>query len=243
MVSRMRRGIAGAGSAALSCFLAGCAGTALGGGAELQAVRATQGEMRRELADLKQAEAREAEKRGDADAEILLALDDLEARLERIENQLRDLMDGLGRTLARTSAPEPAPVGDAPPVTSQDPRGLYEAAYLQVTRGQYDLAVNAMEDFVRQFPSSDLADNAVYWIGESYYAMRRFNQAVEAFVRLIDAYPRGDKVPAAMLKLGYAFSEMGDAATARRYWTSLVEKYPDREEAALARTRLSAPDR
>jgi len=212
----------------------GCAGAALGG-ADMRAQQMVQEEVRRELEAIKADRAREAAKRADVDAELLLALEDIETRLERLENQLRDLLDGLGRTQPRPLQQGPAVV-DGP--TPQDARSVYEAAYLQVTRGHYDLAISAMDEFVRQYSASDLADNAIYWIGESHYAQHRFNQAVEAFVRLIDAYPDGDKVPAALLKLGYTFAEMGDAPTSRRYLESVIDQHPGSEEAALARTRL-----
>lgn len=231
----------------------GCAGTSLTENADIDALRQTSVMTQEDVRAVRELlESRETGN-SDATAEILLTLEDLEARFDRLEAQLTDLLDGLARYQRPGSGPgvAPAPGGTAsdpggsqippPPVsgTPADPRSEYEAAYLEVTRGHYDAAVVAFEAFVRAHPSSDLADNAIYWIGESHYASRDFNRAAEAFVRLIDSYPSGDKVPAAMLKLGFAFQENGDTAAARRYLETLTERFPKSEEAAKARARLA----
>lgn len=221
--------------AAVVLFLTGCAAGALGGrSAEIDAERRRQEEIRQGIQEIKRLQEEEAKRRIDREAEILLTLEDLEGRLERLDYQLRDLLDGLSRAPVRP-APSGATGGGA---LIEDPRSAYEAAYLEVTRGHYDLAADAFEAFIRKFPTSDLTDNATYWIGECRYAQRDFNRAVEAFVRLIDTYPNADKVPAAMLKLGYAFAEIGDTAAARRHLQGLVDQFPDTDEAAKARERL-----
>jgi len=206
--------------------------------ADLEATRATQQQILDELKQQRQEQADQAERRSNADAEMLLSLEDLEARIDRVENQLRDLLDGLSRVGG--GAPVPPPGGtDLSGAPNPDPRSQYEAAYLEVTRGNYDLAVSAFEEFLRLNPSTDLSDNAVYWIGESYYAQEKYDQATEAFVRLMDVYPDGDKVPAAMLKLGYAFIAQGDTEAGCRYLQTLVDRFPSSEEAGLAKARLS----
>jgi tol-pal system protein YbgF len=250
--------------AGIACVLAaavtGCAGRSLTATADIDALRQTSVTTQEELRELRSLVEQSADRRTDTDAELLLAIEDLEARFARIEAQLVDLLDGLARFQApRSAAPAPAgagtgddiPEGAMPPpgvaageppsmvATPGNPRSRYEAAYLDVTRGNYDAAITAFESFVRDYPSDDLADNAVYWIGECYYAKREFNRAAEAFVRLIDAYPSGDKVPAAMLKLGFAFQENGDPVAARRYLETLVDRFPESEEATKARARLA----
>jgi tol-pal system protein YbgF len=223
--------------AAVALCLTGCAAGTFGGrSAEIDAERRRQEEIRQGIQEIKRLQEEEAKRRIDREAEILLTLEDLEGRLERLDYQLRDLLDGLSRAPVR-----PSPSGSTSGETSlEDPRSAYEAAYLEVTRGHYDLAADAFEEFIRKFPASDLTDNATYWIGECRYAQRDFNRAVEAFVRLIDTYPSADKVPAAMLKLGYTFAEMGDTAAARRYLQGLVDQFPGTDEAAKARERLAS---
>jgi len=239
--------------------LVGCTGTSLTSNAELDALRQTSVNTQQEVREIRALIESQGSGTGASQSDVLIALDELETRFDRLEAQLTDLLDGMARfQQQRVSAPPasmsgspsegtPLPLpgstpGGAPPAISAppaDPRAAYEAAYLEVTRGSYDAAITKFDEFVRNNPSSDLADNAVYWIGESYYAKRDFNRAAEAFTRLIDAYPSGDKVPAAMLKLGFAFHENGDPVAARRYLETLVERFPNSDEASKAQVRLA----
>jgi tol-pal system protein YbgF len=206
--------------------------------AELDALRQSVDATRQEVRALREAQA--TDRSGDNDlATALLMLEDVETRLDRIEAQLIDLLDGLSRTQAEARpVAEPGVMNPPSAASAGDARSAYEAAYLEVTRSNYDGAIAAFSDFLRQYPATDLSDNAVYWIGECHYVKREFNRAVEAFVRLMDTYPDGDKVPAALLKLGYAFQELGDPNAARRYLEELRTRYPGSDEAAKAGERL-----
>lgn len=218
----------------------GCAGTTLTPSADLQATRARQEEVLSEMRALRRQLEADQERRVDVDANVAMTLDDIESRLNHLENQVRDLIDGLARAKLSPSRgaapPVPPPAGAALPAEE-----AYNAAYLEVTRSNYDLAIEGLEAFLRDYPNSEFADNAVYWVGECHYAKGEYDRAIEAFVRLMDSYPDGDKVPAAMLKLGYAFQERNDRAASRRYLEALTEQYPASEEAALAKERLANP--
>jgi tol-pal system protein YbgF len=119
------------------------------------------------------------------------------------------------------------------------PDEIYDAAYLDVTRGSYSLAIDGFEEYLRNFPNTELADNAQYWIGECYYAQKDYFKAIEEFGKVLDLYPRGDKVPAAMVKLGISYIEVRDRASAKKMLRQVVELYPHTDEAALARERLA----
>jgi tol-pal system protein YbgF len=246
----------------------GCTGTQLTQSADLEITRKRQDELLNEIQKVRELHEIETERRARSEADIEDKLDDFAARFERLEYQLKDLLDGLARQqqLAplRGGAVGAMPdagdggSGDRPPGSGDgtsdgtpgeapselpaqpyaDPRAEYDAAYLEVTRGHFDAAIGAFDAFLVRHPSTELSDNALYWIGECHYASERYDPAVEAFVRLMDSYPTGDKVPAAMLKLGYAFRARGDVDAARRYLEALVAQHPNTDEAGLARRRL-----
>ncbi len=229
--------------ATLAVGLAGLAG--LGGcgspppvDTRLDDVLAGQARASRKLDAVSASQDALTERMADANAETLLRLEDLETRLTQIENQIFDVLGRLGdssiRAGRRPTAPDP---------TLENARAQYEAAYHEVTIGNLSEAIQRFETFLRRHPAHELADNAIYWIGECYYAEGDFNRAVEAFVRLMDTYPSADKVPAARLKLGFSFIELDDLDAARRYLESVISTYPDSEEAVLARDRLSLLDR
>ena len=118
------------------------------------------------------------------------------------------------------------------------PRAVYDAAYQDLTRGNYGLALMGFQEVISKYPSSELADNAQYWIGESYYAQKDFRQALAEFQKAMDVYPKGDKVPAALLKIGFCQQQLGDKAAGHATFEKLIERFPDSEEARLAKTKL-----
>lgn len=130
------------------------------------------------------------------------------------------------------------PRAAAPAARDPEAKRLYDQAYLDLTRGNYSLAILGFREFLRLSPGSDLADNAQYWIGECYYAQRDFNQAIREFLTVEERHPAGDKVPAALLKAGYSFQALEDRAAARRYLNEVLTRFPNSDEAVLARNRL-----
>ena len=114
------------------------------------------------------------------------------------------------------------------------PDEIYDTAYLDVTRGNYPLAIQGFEEYVSRYRDTELADNAQYWIGEYYYAQKDYFKAIEEFGKVLDLYPRGDKVPGAMVKLGMSSLEVGDRASAKKIFRQVVELHPHTDEAALA---------
>ena len=120
----------------------------------------------------------------------------------------------------------------------------YDEAWKFLERKEYRAAIIRFREFLKRHPKSKFADNAQYWIGECYYALKEFDQAILAFDEVERQYPNGDKVPAALLKQGFAFAELaskGDTrfkVDARLILQKLVERYPKSEEAAKAKQKL-----
>jgi tol-pal system protein YbgF len=153
----------------------------------------------------------------------------LSTRVDESGQQYRELKD-----VVQYSKPARDSSG-APAVT---PRALYDAAYQDLTRGNHGLAIMGFQEVIAKFPASELADNAQYWIGESYYAQKDYKRAQEEFQKTTDVYPQGDKVPAALLKIALCQLESGDKKAGRATLEKLTERYPQSEEARLAKTKL-----
>jgi tol-pal system protein YbgF len=156
------------------------------------------------------------------------------AEQQQEDNKYRPLP--IGPSQPDTKAPDPDPKVEAP--TETNPKKLYDASYLDITKGNYDLALAGFNEFIKRFPKHDLADNAQYWIGEGYYAQKKYEPALTEFEKVVGNYPGKDKEPAALYKMGLCLQEMGDKARARQYWQLLVKKYPKSPEAALAKDKL-----
>jgi tol-pal system protein YbgF len=176
--------------------------------------------------------------------EIKAALWDLS---EKISAKV-EVLDQLQKTDSARPRVDLLPLGkavpEAPPAprpmveAAEDYKKIYDAAYLEVTRRSYDLAVAGFREFIKKYPRSDLADNAGYWIGESFYAQKKYKEAATEFEKVIAQYPNQDKVPAAMLKAGLCRQELGEKAKADQLWQKLLKQYPKSPEALLAKEKL-----
>lgn len=120
-----------------------------------------------------------------------------------------------------------------------DPQKLYDSAYLDITRGNNELARMGFTEYLSRFPESALADNAQYWIGETYYAAEDYGRAIQEFNKVVGNYPQGDKLAASLLKIGFSYSKLGDGMNAKKYLSQVIRQFPYSEEAKLAQNRLS----
>lgn len=140
--------------------------------------------------------------------------------------------------LASVAPAKARPLRQAPPVRSAGADEHYRSAIALVRGAAYSEAIVRLREFVERFPHHDYADNAQYWLGESYYAQRQYEQAL-AELRLVgERYPGGNKVPDALLKVGYCHLAMGDRESATAALRELVRAYPSSPPAALAVRKL-----
>jgi len=116
----------------------------------------------------------------------------------------------------------------------------YDNAYRQFINGDYAGAKSQFISFLEQYPKSSLAPSAAYWIGNAHYALRDFQQAVDAQRSLINRYPDSAKVPDAMLNIASSQSEMADKTAAKKTLEELITQYPFSGAAEKAKQRLSS---
>jgi len=141
---------------------------------------------------------------------------------------------------------EPGPQGPAiqPPARPMEtPRASSEQewynANLALFRNEkYEKAIAGFKDFVKKYPKSDLADNAQFWIGESYMGLKQYEQAILAFQKVIKSYPKGNKAANAMLRQAIAFYEINDKISSKLLLKKLIKKYPKSPEAKIAEKKL-----
>ena len=171
-------------------------------------------------------------------------------RIDQLAQQLtqaqRDIADI--RALLQSMQPGAAPSAGAPsssevnvpapPVASGNPMDTYQAAYRDYQRGNFDLAIEGFREFLEGNASSELADNAAYWIGESLFSQKKYRDAIEQFDSVVTRYPKSDKVPGALLKKGYAYISIGERAQGVVQLQYVVHEHPRSQEASLARQRL-----
>ena len=153
-------------------------------------------------------------------------------------------------TPAQTTAPSQSAAGSSTPQTAQTPpatgvdpfaeQQAYQSAFDLLKSGRYDEAAVAFQQFNAEYPTGSYADNALYWLGETFYITRRFEQAIQEFERLISTRPTSQKLSHALLKVGYAHDELGNKAEAERVLGELIARHPQSAAAGLARKRLAS---
>lgn len=186
-----------------------------------------------------------------SEADMQVRLQELSSQISQLQAQLEDTnqrLNQVSQSIATTNqelrairtAPPPAPAGEPPAavIITSDPESLYQTAYNDYLRGSYEAAIRSFEEYLNNFPDTELADNAVYWIGESFYRQRKFRQAIEQFNTVLDRYPRSDKVPSAALKKGYAHLELGERSQGVAQLQYVLRQFPGGDEANLAAQRL-----
>jgi tol-pal system protein YbgF len=180
-------------------------------------------------------------------AKKLSAAGDVEEKrkleIERLEAQLvvaNQKIDRIFQYLNIEGAPEAgAPkTAAAQPAVSLTDQELYDQARKAFDDGKLEKARQGFAELIKQFPQSKNADNAQFWIGETYYREKWFEKAILEYQKVIEKYPEGNKVPASRLKQGLAFSNLGDNTNARLILQELIKKDPQSNEAKIAEKKL-----
>ncbi len=117
---------------------------------------------------------------------------------------------------------------------------LYEYALELYREDEYAEAREGFQTFLERHPKSDRADNAHFWIGESYMAQEKYEQAILAYQSVIKDHPKGNKVANAMLRQAVAFLEIQDKTSARLLLKKILKEHPETSEAELAKKKLEA---
>ncbi|HEY3130002.1 MAG TPA: tol-pal system protein YbgF [Acidobacteriota bacterium] len=118
------------------------------------------------------------------------------------------------------------------------PDQMYNSAYNDYLLGNYDLAIQAFRDYLQRFPNSELSDDAMYYIGVSYFDQKKYDQALQAFEQLIQLYPKGNKVSTAHFKKAMVLQAMQKTADAIAELQYVHTNFPDSSEANLAEQEL-----
>ncbi|MGE0126780.1 MAG: tol-pal system protein YbgF [Blastocatellales bacterium] len=151
------------------------------------------------------------------------------ARMERLSEQfaqLKKLIEDIPRMPTFTQ------------LTPGNAEQLFAAAYSDYSRGNYDLAASEFKQYVEIYPSSELADNAQYWIGEILYAQKKLPEAVIEFEKVKAVNPAGDKTTVALYRRGLILLEMEKKEDAVSQFHAIFKEYPKTKEGELATQQL-----
>ncbi|QNH27023.1 tol-pal system protein YbgF [Xanthomonas theicola] len=171
---------------------------------------------------------------------------DLDGRLNRIEG---GAMPPAAAAAPAAPAAKPAAVSERAPsvhgdagtlAAAGDERTSYNVAFDALKAGKYADSANLLQSFLELYPNGVYAPNALYWLGESYYATKNFPLAEAQFRDLIGRYPTHDKASGALLKLGLSQYGEGRAQEAEQTLQQVISQYPGSDAARTAQDRLQS---
>ncbi len=149
---------------------------------------------------------------------------------------------------APVAAPAPAPVSTAPTVAlpAGTPKEQYTYAFNLLRQTNYDQAEVALKTFISSHEEDPLASNARYWLGETYYVRRAYNEAAQVFFEGFSKDPSGPKAADSLLKLGMSLGGLGKADDACAAFSKLLNDFPNasstiKNAVARERKRSSCP--
>jgi tol-pal system protein YbgF len=224
---------------------------------DFNALRESQGEMHARLLEISKDlqlltgkfdenkySAEKALKDSASEMNLLKAqITNIEEQIKEMKNKLNTLEGHLGEAKKKVEEPKkesPQQQASQPPkpVEPKDKVSLYEAAYDAFKDKKYKEARDRFDAFMKEYPQDELADNAQFWIGETYYGEKDFEGAILAYEAVLKKYPKSEKAPGALLKQGFSFIEIGDKKTGKTILEKVVELYPESREAELAKKKI-----
>ena len=161
---------------------------------------------------------------------------DLDMRIQNLERKTRGSAGPVSVLDGGSLAPGQLPVPGG------SDRDNYQAAFELLKEQRYEPAAMAFQQFLVSYPDSQLADNAQYWLAESYYVTQKYDDALGEFEVVINNYPTSRKVPDALLKVGYCNYELERWNAARSALGRVQAEYPDTTAARLAEQRIKRMD-
>lgn len=139
-------------------------------------------------------------------------LEELQNSNEALRKQQRDLYADLDRRLSALSGTAGTGGGTASAAGNTGAAAGEQAAYTQafdaLKASNYPAAIAGFRQFLSTYSTSELADNAQYWLGEAYYVTRDYEKAADAFRAVGQQWPDSRKAADALLKLGYSQFEL-----------------------------------
>lgn len=124
--------------------------------------------------------------------------------------------------------------------TKLSAKQAYDKAYKTMEKGDYKTAEKEFTAFMRDYPKSDLVGNANYWLGETYYARKLYEQAAGVFADGFTKYKNNSKAPDNLLKLGLTMNNLGKKKDACTAFTALSTEFPKASQTLKNRAKAEA---
>lgn len=184
-------------------------------------------------------------------ADLVTKMSDLSGNLEALNSQLessQQRMSSLGQRIDDLQADidrrmgvlsgQVTGTGSSNSGGASSPGELFRLAYNDFQAGKYDLASVSLRNLLGQYPKSDVAPQAQFFVGECEFARKDYIDAAREYAKVVEQYPKSDYTPKALYKRGLALMQIGKTDEAREALKRLVKEYPRSEQVRSARDLL-----
>src|SRR5215472_4634681 len=159
------------------------------------------------------------------------SLDELKARLGKVTKTLEDMQNVQQNAVQQQQQVQQQ-------LNTQPPDVLYNNALRDYNGGNVDLARQEFTDYLKSYPSTDLAGNAYFYLAELDFRAGNYPQAIKGYDQVLQSFPDGNKAASAELKKGFALIESGQKDAGISALRHVVQRYPRSNEALQAKDRL-----
>ena len=178
----------------------------------------------------------------DIENKLNTIMTDNNATVQEIKENLAFMNDQILR-LDNSMRTTRTPVSRPPAASVFKPGGFdastaYKGALDEYYSRRYESAISGFTELLTVAPNHSLADNAQYWIGESYYAIGNYTKALESFHKVFD-FPKSNKLSDAHYKIGKTHLQLGNTDGAKEELRAVVQNYPGTSAAKYAAQELS----
>jgi tol-pal system protein YbgF len=166
-------------------------------------------------------------------------MEEIRTRLGRVEQQVGDIKTQVTTLPAPSFGATPAPDGNAAATTgATSSETLFNSAFADYTRGNYDLAREQFDQYLRLYPNTVRAPEAQYYVGAIGYQNGQYDESVRHFDMVLERYPVGVISADAQFKKGMALLKLNRSEDAAREFKAVVERYPNSNIAPAAQGQL-----
>lgn len=164
---------------------------------------------------------------------------DMNSRMGKLQAQIVDL----GNAVKVMQSPPPPPsgaMGSSGPPPGLSAEALYQSALRDRLAGNLDLALQEFRDYLKYFPTTDLAPNAQFYVGMIHYDRGEIEAAITAFDVVLEKFPENSKTADALYMKGMSLVKNNQRTAAAQEFREVIKRFPRSDAAEKSRERLKA---
>lgn len=167
-------------------------------------------------------------------------LEEANHELEVADQRQKDLYIDTDGRLRKLEGSTGSAIGASPIVGSAEAEiKAFSDAQTFSNKGKFKDAFDAYESFLKSYPNSSRAPDALYGLGFCQYSLKNYSAALNTQQKFLTQYPDHAKVPEAMFNAANCQIQLSDIDGAKRMLKTLLEQHPNSEVAPSAKKRLT----